>query len=277
MINEYTNNMHSLLSQITEINKKYFYIKNNFKDEIDELQESLGMSINIMQMFEQQHTMIKELETLINTLHDELSFRKKILQHKDKVHKELHNTIITRLIDKVCKQDNEINLLKQQLRTTTPSSQPDNPIIKPPTHLSTINKEEHKDKPKLTQTKYITNIIDTPYDEGILSNNSIYNKTLATFDNHHHHRTSKHYNNNRSKSCLFELSFVVDRKYLRNRSSVGTTWHKGNDIVKYVDKKRNVSKNAKLNKELIGKSYEVVRHYKLKKKQDDFNKTIKKN
>ena len=274
MINEYTNNMHSLLSQITEINKKYFYIKNNFKEEIEELQESLGMSINIMQIFEQQHSIIKELETFINTLHDELSFRKKILQHKDKVHKELHNTIVTRLIDKVCKQANEINLLKQQLETTT--TQHDNPIMKPPTQLSTIHKEEHKDKPKLNKTKYITNIIDTPYDEGILSNNSIYNKTLATFDNNHHHRTTKHYNN-RSKSCLFELSFVVDRKYLRNRSSVDTTWNKGNDIVKYVDKKRNASKNAKMNKELIGKSYEVVRHYKLKKKQDDFYKTIKKN
>ena len=269
MNNEYTNNMHSLLSQITELNKKYFYIKNNFKEEIEELQESLGMSINLMQMLEMQHSMIKELEALVNTLQDELSFRKKILQNKDKVHNELHNTIVTRLIDKVCKQDSEINLLKQQLGTTP--SPHYNLIIEPPIHLSKVNKEEHKEKPKLTQTKHISTTINTPY-EGILSNNSIYNKTLAAFNDHH----TRHYNN-RSKSCLFELSFVVDRKYLKNRSSVDTTWNKGNDCIKNVDKKRNASKNAKMNKELIGKSYEVVRRYKLKKKQDDFYKTIKKN
>ena len=258
--------MCSLLSQINEINKKYFYIKNNFKEEIEELQESLGMSIDIMEMFETQHVMIKELEVLVNTLQDELSFRKRMIRTKGKVHKELHNKIVNQLIDKVCKQDSEINELKQKLGITTTHHCP----TELPIHLSSVSKAEHEAKVKLNPTKNKTSIVNIPY-EGILSNNSIYNKTLATFNNH-----AKHYHN-RSKSCLFELSFVVDRKFLRNRSSADTMWNKGSDCMKCADKKRNVSKNAKMNKELIGKSYEVVRRYQLKKKHDDFYKKVKKN
>jgi hypothetical protein len=123
--------------------------------------------------------------------------------------------------------------------------------------------------------------------EGVLSNNSIYNKTLGAYDydNYNHH------NNNSIKSIL-DLSFVIDRKHKRNRSNayINTNNNNNNNINNsnnvYIDsnkqlsnssiKKRNKQKPLQTSNELIGKSYEVVRRYQLKKKQDDFFQTLRK-
>ena len=42
-----------------ETNKKYFYIKNNYKEELEELQDSLGMSVNVIDLLDKQHQIIK--------------------------------------------------------------------------------------------------------------------------------------------------------------------------------------------------------------------------
>ena len=42
-----------------ETNKKYFYIKNNYKEELEELQDSLGMSVNFIDLLDKQHQIIK--------------------------------------------------------------------------------------------------------------------------------------------------------------------------------------------------------------------------
>jgi hypothetical protein len=117
--------------------------------------------------------------------------------------------------------------------------------------------------------------------EGVLSNNSIYNKTLGAYDydNYNHH------NNNSIKSIL-DLSFVIDRKHKRNRSNAYINTNNNNINNVYIDsnkqlsnssiKKRNKQKPLQTSNELIGKSYEVVRRYQLKKKQDDFFQTLRK-
>ena len=42
-----------------ETNKKYFYIKNNYKEELEELQDSLGISVNFIDLLDKQHQIIK--------------------------------------------------------------------------------------------------------------------------------------------------------------------------------------------------------------------------
>lgn len=44
---------------IIDTNKKYFYIKNNYHDEIEELQESLGTPVDLFELVDQQHLIIR--------------------------------------------------------------------------------------------------------------------------------------------------------------------------------------------------------------------------
>ena len=51
-----------LSKRIVDINKKFFYIKNNYKEEIKELQDSLGVSLNFVEFIEEQYKIIRELD-----------------------------------------------------------------------------------------------------------------------------------------------------------------------------------------------------------------------
>lgn len=44
---------------IIDTNKKFFFIKNNYQEEIEELQDSLGISVNFIELIEKQHSIIK--------------------------------------------------------------------------------------------------------------------------------------------------------------------------------------------------------------------------
>lgn len=62
----YTNNVKinpnsslSLSQKITDTNTKYSFIKNNFKEEIEELQDSFGLSFNFIELLDAQHALIK--------------------------------------------------------------------------------------------------------------------------------------------------------------------------------------------------------------------------
>ena len=62
----YTNNIKitqnsalSLPQKITDANTKYSFIKNNFKEEIEELQDSFGLSFSFIELLDSQNDIIK--------------------------------------------------------------------------------------------------------------------------------------------------------------------------------------------------------------------------
>ena len=66
----YTNNVKinlnsplSLSQKITDANTKYSFIKNNFKEEIEELQDSFGLSFNFIELLDSQNAIIKVINT----------------------------------------------------------------------------------------------------------------------------------------------------------------------------------------------------------------------
>lgn len=349
--NTYTNTF----NKINDMNKKYFYIKNNYKEEIEELQDSFGLSFNFMEMFDTQHALIKELEDIVNELMEELSFKKLIISRKDRVLKDLNMKIVNRFIDKVYKQELEIEELKKKITMITKYNNNDvfniqqqgsvvsaNYYTKANTMISSANSNINHYQ-QYHPVKNIERFINIKHTnsrgsegqertiqedmsfiskqsnmnnnnnncntnrkirndnhscegthnkrrnmsvEGVLSNNSIYNKTLGAYDydNYNHH------NNNSIKSIL-DLSFAIDRKHKRNRSNAYINTNNNNNNINnsnnvYIDsnkqlsnssiKKRNKQKPLQTSNELIGKSYEVVRRYQLKKKQDDFFQTLRK-
>ena len=103
-----------LSNRIVDINKKFFYIKNNYKEEIKELQDSLGVSLNFVEFIEEQYKIIRELDELVKDLSYELTFRRLIIERKEHVLKELNAKIINNFIDKVYKQEMTIEELKRE-------------------------------------------------------------------------------------------------------------------------------------------------------------------
>ena len=55
-------------NEIIEINKKYFYIKNNYKKEIEKIEKCFDKKLNIFNLIENQHLIIKQLTNMIKTL-----------------------------------------------------------------------------------------------------------------------------------------------------------------------------------------------------------------
>ena len=55
-------------NEIIEINKKYFYIKNNYKSEIEKIEKCFDKKLNIFNLIENQHLIIKQLTNMIKTL-----------------------------------------------------------------------------------------------------------------------------------------------------------------------------------------------------------------
>ena len=55
-----------------DVNKKYFYIKNNYKEELEELQDSLGMSVNFIELLDNQHVIIKVNSYIYNNKYNRL-------------------------------------------------------------------------------------------------------------------------------------------------------------------------------------------------------------
>ena len=368
-INNNNNNTYiNTFNKVNDMNKKYFYIKNNYKEEIEELQDSFGLSFNFMEMFDTQHALIKELEDIVNELMEELSFKKLIICRKDRVLKDLNMKIVNRFIDKVYKQELEIEELKKKITTITKYNNNDvfniqqqgsgsgNYYTKGNTVMSSggsansninhyqqyhpvknierfINIKHNNSRGSEVQERTIQEDIsfiskqsnrnnsnnyslgnEHHYNnntncntnrkvrndnhscegthnkrrnmsvEGVLSNNSIYNKTLGAYD-------YDNYNHNNSIKSILDLSFAIDRKHKRNRSNAyidsnNNNINNSNSNNVYTDtnkqlsnssiKKRNKQKPFQTSNELIGKSYEVVRRYQLKKKQDDFFQTLRK-
>ena len=347
-------------TKINDMNKKYFYIKNNYKEEIEELQDSFGLSFNFMEMFDTQHSLIKELEDIVNELIEELSFKRLIIHRKDRVLKDLNMKIVNRFIDKVYKQELEIEELKKRITTITKYNnnnvqqfnnnsgsgnvmnanyytkstitsnsninhyQQYHPIkniekfinIKHNSsrgseaqertlqeEMSFISKHsnrnnnyslcnEHNNSNTNRNTRNDHSCEGTQHKrrnmsvEGVLSNNAIYNKTLGAYDYDNFN------NNNSNVKSLLDLSFAIDRKHKRNKSNASMN---NNNNINHITnsntnvytesnkhlsnssiKKRNKQKSFQTSNELIGKSYEVVRRYQLKKKQDDFYQTLRK-
>jgi hypothetical protein len=54
-----TNSSLSLPQKITDANTKYTFIRNNFKEEIEELQDSFGLSFNFLELLDSQNDIIK--------------------------------------------------------------------------------------------------------------------------------------------------------------------------------------------------------------------------
>lgn len=103
-----------LSKRIVDINKKFFYIKNNYKEEIKELQDSLGVSLNFVEFIEEQYKIIRELDELVKELSYELTFRRLIIERKEHVLKDLNAKVINNFIDKVYKQEMTIEELKRE-------------------------------------------------------------------------------------------------------------------------------------------------------------------
>ena len=55
-----------------DVNKKYFYIKNNYKEELEELQDSLGMSVNFIELLDNQHVIIKVNSYIYNNKYNRI-------------------------------------------------------------------------------------------------------------------------------------------------------------------------------------------------------------
>ena len=54
--------------EISKINKKYFYMKNNYKSEIEKIEKCFDIKLNIFNLIENQHLIIKQLTNLIKIL-----------------------------------------------------------------------------------------------------------------------------------------------------------------------------------------------------------------
>ena len=316
-----------------------------------------------MEMFDTQHTLIKELEEIVNELIEELSFKKLIITRKDRVLKDLNMKIVNRFIDKVYKQELEIEELKKKITTITKYNNNNVFPIQQLNHsncnnatsttagncytkstgnnnnnngnsnsgisqyqqyhpMKNIEKfinikhnssrgSEAQDRTLQEEMSFISKASNRNNNyslcndnnssnsnrnirnnsscegtqhkkrnlsvEGVLSNNSIYNKTLGAyeFDNFN--------NNSTTVKSILDLSFAIDRKHKRNRSNASvnitntnTCTESNSHLSSSSIKKRNKQKPFQTSNELIGKSYEVVRRYQLKKKQDEFYQTLRK-
>lgn len=109
---------HSQLSQlnliVTECSKKYFLIKNQLYNQIKEIQESSMNEIDICHLIDTQHTLIKELGNVVKYLFSELSFRKSIIERKDRALKDLSTVMTNKYIDKIYKQEQQIIELQKE-------------------------------------------------------------------------------------------------------------------------------------------------------------------
>ena len=64
--------------EIIEIHKKYFYMKNNYKSEIEKIEKCFDIRLNIFNLIENQHLIIKQLTKMIKTLFSNKQHRLKL-------------------------------------------------------------------------------------------------------------------------------------------------------------------------------------------------------
>ena len=109
-----------------DVNKKYFYIKNNYKEEIKELQDSLGMSVNFIELLDNQHAIIKVNSYIYNNKYNrnysehlkrDIDYRKLKIERKERILKDLNQKVWNRFIDKLYAQEIVIDDLPKKLNT----------------------------------------------------------------------------------------------------------------------------------------------------------------
>lgn len=174
---------------VTEYSKKYFTIKNNYYNQIIEIQDFLADKVDICDLIDTQYTLIKELTHLVNFLFNELSFRKCIIERKDHVLKDLNKVIINKFIDKIYKQEIQIAELQkeknilQKIKNNTISFpkmiQFDNQNIKRATHVSNSNSNNN---PQRNVNSASAKAKGLPVNVVIPKNNSEYNGAYSFFN-----------------------------------------------------------------------------------------------
>ena len=285
-----TNKLRLLSPLINDITKKFFFIKNNYEEEIQELQESLGISVNFIDLINAQHSLIKDLDEISKELASELSFRKLIIERKEHVLKDLNAKIINNFIDKVYKMESTIEELKKENKL-----------------LNRINSNiipKEFDTNNIKRVKYI----DPPINVIAPKNNNEFSGTIAFFNNpvkniqkfiniknvnvtntsnHLKQKSSSMKSLNKHKST-FSTSFKSRRT--NSQSAINRNENSSYDTKVYnktmctlspnmswidspslllnttspIGKKIVKPKPTRVTKQLLGKSYEVVKRYQQK-------------
>ena len=286
--------------EIEKINKIYFSIKNNHLNDIQDIQENLNSNINIFNLIESQHNIIKVLEKILKSMYDELSFRKLIIDKKQRILKNLNEKIINKLINKCSNQEIKINLLKNEIIKTKRINNNIFPIdINNINNNNTIslniiaplNTTEFKGTiafltPKSNKInplfKKFINIkrINVPMNKFINKSKSV-NKLINNCDNSNINSSSK------SKIIHKKSASISNILFAKNNSLMNNDILNENKLLKTLPNKKisnsfskkkviynnfyNISKNQikskpfKYTKELLGKSLDIVKNFEIKR------------
>jgi len=286
--------------EIEKINKIYFSIKNNHLNDIQDIQENLNSNINIFNLIESQHNIIKVLEKILKSMYDELSFRKLIIDKKQRILKNLNEKIINKLINKCSNQEIKINLLKNEIIKTKRINNNIFPIdinninnnnTIPLNIIAPLNTTEFKGTiafltPKSNKInplfeKFI-NIkrINVPMNKFINKSKSV-NKLINNCDNSNINSSSK------SKIIHKKSASISNILFAKNNSLMNNDILNENKLLKTLPNKKisnsfskkkviynnfyNISKNQikskpfKYTKELLGKSLDIVKNFEIKR------------
>lgn len=286
--------------EIEKINKIYFSIKNNHLNDIQDIQENLNSNINIFNLIESQHNIIKVLEKILKSMYDELSFRKLIIDKKQRILKNLNEKIINKLINKCSNQEIKINLLKNEIIKTKRINNNIFPIdinninnnnTIPLNIIAPLNTTEFKGTiafltPKSNKInplfKKFINIkrINVPMNKFINKSKSV-NKLINNCDNSNINSSSK------SKIIHKKSASISNILFAKNNSLMNNDILNENKLLKTLPNKKisnsfskkkviynnfyNISKNQikskpfKYTKELLGKSLDIVKNFEIKR------------
>ena len=286
--------------EIEKINKIYFSIKNNHLNDIQDIQENLNSNINIFNLIESQHNIIKVLEKILKSMYDELSFRKLIIDKKQRILKNLNEKIINKLINKCSNQEIKINLLKNEIIKTKRINNNIFPIdinninnnnTIPLNIIAPLNTTEFKGTiafltPKSNKInplfKKFINIkrINIPMNKFINKSKSV-NKLINNCDNSNINSSSK------SKIIHKKSASISNILFAKNNSLMNNDILNENKLLKTLPNKKisnsfskkkviynnfyNISKNQikskpfKYTKELLGKSLDIVKNFEIKR------------
>lgn len=160
--------LNQLADIINNCNRQYFITKKHYPNQIGEIDQLTSIQIDLFDLIDTQHTIINELQQTVNYLYEELSFRKMIIEKKDRILKELNTVMINKFIDKIYKQE-----------LTIAEMQKENCILqKYKNNTMNMNNQEYNwnIQPIITN---ITNVKSVPVNVIVPKNKSEYNGTLV--------------------------------------------------------------------------------------------------
>lgn len=276
---------------ISDITKKFFFIKNNYEEEIQELQDSLGISVNFIDLINAQHSLIKDLDDIAKELASELSFRKLIIERKEHVLKELNAKIINNFIDKVYKMETTIETLKKENkilnrinRNIIPNNFDSNNVkkvnyIEPPINvIAPKNNNEFSgtiaffNNPVKNIQKFINiknvNVTSTPHHQLHQKSSSMksLNKHKSTFSTSFKSRRTNSTSTINRNATLSNDTKVYNRTMCNQSPSMSWIDHPSLQLntTSTLGKKIVRPRPTRITKQLLGRSYEVVKRYEQK-------------